>query len=176
MTRQGVSFGREAEKNDIAEAVGSNSNKSTPIQSAEKNTPIMGGKSKRGRKPIKDDKYITESMIQIEKYEQEMKDKQDTMSDAEYKRLYSKMSALKSRVKRKREAMWQKQSLSDFNSKFVKLATIIFEEIDINCRDDIMLGLIQKKARVRRAADPHVDGTKVTKTDFVKKLKEYMDD
>ena len=66
----------------------------------------MGGKSKRGRKPIKDDKYITESMIQIEKYEQEMKDKQDTMSETEYKRLYSKMSALKSRVKRKREAMW----------------------------------------------------------------------
>ena len=85
----------------------------------------MGGKSKRGRKPIKDDKYITESMIQIEKYEQEMKDKQDTMSETEYKRLYSKMSALKSRVKRKREAMWQKQSLSDFNTKFDSLAKII---------------------------------------------------
>ena len=138
--------------------------------------PIMGGKNKRGRKPIKDDKYITESMIQIEKYEQEMKDKQDTMSETEYKRLYSKMSALKSRVKRKREAMWQKQSLSDFNTKFDSLAKIIFEEIDINCRDEIMLGLAQKKARVRRAADPHVDGTKVTKTDFIKKLKEFMDD
>ena len=98
------------------------------------------------------------------------------MSETEYKRLYSKMSALKSRVKRKREAMWQKQSLSDFNTKFDSLAKIIFEEIDFNCRDEIMLGLAQKKARVRRAADPHVDGTKVTKTDFIKKLKEFMDD
>ena len=80
-------------------------------------------------------------MIQIEKYEQEMKDKQDTMSEADYKKLYSKMSALKSRVKRKREAMWQKQSLNDFNTKFMKLATIIFEEIDNNCRDEIMMGL-----------------------------------
>ena len=46
----------------------------------------------------------------------------------------------------------------------------------MNCRDEIMLGLAQKKARVRRAADPHADSTKVTKADFVKKLKEFMDD
>ena len=105
LTRQGT-FGKDQDQDDIAEVIGSKSNKSTPVHGMEKDTPIMGGKSKRGRKPIKDDKYITESMIQIEKYEQEMKDKQDTMSEAEYKRLYSKMSALKSRVKRKREAMW----------------------------------------------------------------------
>ena len=58
-----------------ADALGENSNKSTPVKGIEKDMPIMGGKNKRGRKPIKDDKYITESMIQIEKYEQEMKDK-----------------------------------------------------------------------------------------------------
>ena len=74
LTRQGT-FGKDQDQDDIAEIMGSKSNKSTPVHGMEKDTPIMGGKSKRGRKPIKDDKYITESMIQIEKYEQEMKDK-----------------------------------------------------------------------------------------------------
>ena len=72
-------------------------------------------KSKRGRKPVKDEIYIKESFKKISEWEAQLEKGKDTMDKDEYNKLYCKMSALKSRVKRKQEQMWQRSSVSSFN-------------------------------------------------------------
>lgn len=63
-------------------------------------------KSKRGRKPVKDEIYIRESFKKISDWEAELDKGKNEMKKEDYNKLYCKMSALKSRVKRKQEQMW----------------------------------------------------------------------
>ena len=66
--------------------------------------------NKRGRKPKGDQLYIEESIRQIALYEQELDQQEDGKPLGEIckrkSKLYAKMSALKSRVKRKQEQMF----------------------------------------------------------------------
>ncbi len=57
-------------------------------------------------------------MQKIQDWEKELEQKKDIMTEKEYKKLYSKKSALQSRVKRKQEQMWQRYSVKSFNKKF----------------------------------------------------------
>ena len=51
--------------------------------------------------------------------------KKKNMSEKELKDLYSKYSALKTRVKKRQEQVWQKQSNNSFEKKFKNLCQII---------------------------------------------------
>ena len=66
-------------------------------------------KNSRGRKPVQDIQYIENSIKTIEKYELQLADSRDgnkLMSKKDYDALYTKCSALKSRVKKRQEQMW----------------------------------------------------------------------
>ena len=117
-------------------------------------------KGRRGRKPKGDEIYIKESIRQIAIYEQEL-DAQDNEhgsskngggdaacyddSSKRKSKLYAKMSALKSRVKRKQEQMFQRQSVNEFNNRFKKLAKIIADELTCSCRDNTEMSLMMNK-------------------------------
>ena len=63
------------------------------------------------------------------------------MSEKEYKLLYSKKSALQSRVKRKQVEMWQKSSANDLKKRAEQLALIIYDELDSGSQDKFLANL-----------------------------------
>ena len=86
-------------------------------------------------------------MAQIEEYEREIAKMDKENKVEERKKLYCKMSALKARVKRRREAMWQSQTQSNFNTQFNKLANIIADCLEMAERDTVVNGLQAKKPK-----------------------------
>ena len=90
-------------------------------------------KNNRGRRPIKDKEYIEQSLETLQMYEDQIEaakrvstnSRKKKMSDKELKDLYCKYSALKTRVKKRQEQVWQKQSVDSFNKKFKNLCEII---------------------------------------------------
>ena len=128
-------------------------------------------KSKRGRKPVEDDIYIKQSIEKIAEWERQLDEEKDKMSDKEYKLLYSKKSALQSRVKRKQEQMWQKSSANDFKVKAEGLAKIIEEEIPQDSFDYFME---QLKIKNWQKLTPSKGTPKTRSLDFVKKLAEFI--
>ena len=82
--------------------------------------------------------------------------------------LYCKMSALKARVKRKREQMWQSQSMNNTSARFTRLAQIIGDELECGCREQVMAFLANKKSRkAGKQSQCTRQGTKILKKDFL---------
>ena len=69
------------------------------------------------------------------------------------------MSALKSRVKRKQEQMFQRQSVNEFNHRFKKLAKLITDELNCTCRDNIMSNL--KEDAAAQPCQHHSESTNI---------------
>ena len=89
------------------------------------------------------------------------------------------MSALKSRVKRKQEQMFQRQSVNEFNNRFKKLAKIIADELTCSCRDKITNLSSDTKDQAGSSAAPtsgqHTESTKIGKSDLLYRLVNSMD-
>ena len=98
------------------------------------------------------------------------------MSEKDRQKLYCKMSALKSRVKRKREQMWQKQSADDFNSKFERLCEIVAEELNCTCRDTLINCISSapsKRQKIIAKRDAHQMSSEISQAEFLAKVKEF---
>lgn len=101
-----------------------------------------------------------------------------TNIDAEEKRkLYCKMSALKARVKRRREQMWQRNTQTYFCNQFEKLTSIISDCLDCSCRDQVLKGILggvkKRKAQCLDKIQCKAT-TKITKKDFKEGLAKFI--
>ena len=71
---------------------------------------------RRGRKPVREDIYITESLAKIEMMEKRLAEEKNTLSSKERDELRNKASALRSRVNRKLEHKSFLQTLDVFKA------------------------------------------------------------
>lgn len=85
---------------------------------------------RRGRKPVKEDKYISDSLKSIAAMEQRLIDEKGSLTPDERDQLRNKASALRSRVNRKIEQRSFVSKLDDFKSQFSLLSSIMAEELD----------------------------------------------
>lgn len=98
-------------------------------------------KNFRGRKPVKDKAYIEERTRTIKEYEKQLEDHTEgikKMSEEAFKKLYIKCSALKTRVKKRREQMFMNQDKEQFGKQFKLLCEIITNHLDGEARNDVM--------------------------------------
>ena len=104
--------------------------------------------TRTGRKPTKDRIYIEKSIKQIEMYKEQLikLDEEDRVE--ERKKLYSKMSALQARVKRRREQIWQANTQKNFDTQFNKLVHIIADCLDYADREVICQAMVNKRKKV----------------------------
>ena len=92
--------------NDAIESAMAEFNKRTPDQ------------PKRGRKPVREDIYISGSLAKIDAMEGRLKAEKDTLTPKERDELRNKASALRSRVNRKLEHRTQLCKLDQFKETF----------------------------------------------------------
>ena len=71
---------------------------------------------RRGRKPVREDIYISESLAKIDAMEERLKKEKETLSSKERDELRNKASALRSRVNRKLEARSNQHKLEGFKT------------------------------------------------------------
>ena len=87
-------------------------------------------KPSKGRKPIREDIYISQSLEKISQMEQRLIDEKDTLTDKEKQMLRNKASALKTRVNAK---LGKKSLVSDIDFAKTQSATlfgILAQELD----------------------------------------------
>ena len=130
---------------------------------------------RRGRKPVREDVYITTSLQKIEKMERQLKDEAGRLTTKERDELRNKASALRSRVNRKLESRKNQSQLETMNARFSDLANLMIDEMDHDCRERIILKLAAKLAPTKRArqANPTYK-VKVNKQDILKVMKEFV--
>lgn len=93
---------------------------------------------RRGRKPVREDIYISDSLAKIEAMESRLVDEKATLSAKERDELRNKASALRSRVNRKLEHRSFMHKLETFKSQFTTLAGILADEMDVESRNRVM--------------------------------------
>lgn len=92
---------------------------------------------RRGRKPVREDIYIEESLKKINEMEGRMRDERDTLTSKEREELRNKASALRSRVNRKLEHRTFMRDLDIAKEQFEALGKFIVEEFDNQARERI---------------------------------------
>ena len=95
-------------------------------------------KSNRGRKAEPEHEYLVKSEKQINEWEEELKNKKGKVESKEYESLYNKMTALKSRVRKKVERRQVEITRDDSHSCFDKLSTLLSQLIEPECRERII--------------------------------------
>ena len=95
-------------------------------------------KSQRGRKAQDFDDYIQKSTEKIRQWEQELNENKGTYSQAEYEALYNKMTALKSRVRKKKEKANATSQMDRTKTTFIELSKLLSKAIEPSCRKKIM--------------------------------------
>lgn len=93
---------------------------------------------RRGRKPVREDIYISDSLKKIKDMESRLTNEKGTLTAKERDELRNKASALRSRVNRKLEHRKFQNKLELFQTQFCSLATILTDEMDEATRDRIM--------------------------------------
>ena len=101
---------------------------------------------KRGRKPVREDIYISESLEKINYMEARLQNERETLTPKERDELRNKASALRSRVNRKLEHRTQLVKLQDFKDHFKTLSKIMVDEMDGDTRDRVMTQLMTQIA------------------------------
>ena len=101
---------------------------------------------KRGRKPVREDIYISESLEKINTMEARLQNERDTLTSKERDELRNKASALRSRVNRKLEHRTQLVKLQDFKDQFKTLSKVMVDEMDGDTRDRVMTQLMAQSA------------------------------
>ena len=144
---------------------------------------------KRGRKPVREDIYISESLEKINFMEARLQNERDTLTTKQRDELRNKASALRSRVNRKLEHRTQLVKLHDFKDHFKTLSKIMVDEMDGDTRDRVMTQLNAQNAPSKSSAGGKVKGgarktakqqqaggvaSGTTKNDIIKKLKELI--
>ena len=144
---------------------------------------------KRGRKPVREDIYISESLEKINAMEARLQKERDTLTSKERDELRNKASALRSRVNRKLEHRTQLVKLQEFKDQFKTLSKIMVNEMDGDTRDRVMTQLMAQSAPSKISAGGKVKGgvrktakqpqsgsfaSGATKNDILKKLKELI--
>ena len=84
------------------------------------------------------------------------------MSEEQFKKLDIKCSALKTRVKKRREQMFMNQDKEQFSKQFKLLCEIITNHLDGDSRNDVMDVLTQQK------------NSNTTKAQLRQTMKDYM--
>ena len=79
-------------------------------------------KSQRGRKAQNFDDYIQKSTEKIQKWEAELNENKGKINQAEYEALYNKMTALKSRVRKKKEKANATNQMDRTKTTFMELS------------------------------------------------------
>ena len=96
---------------------------------------------KRGRKPVREDIYISTSLEKIEEMEKRLIEQKGKLSAKERDELRNKASALRSRVKRKIEQRSCLNELSTAKAQFAKFIGVVNEELSGEARARIMHNL-----------------------------------
>jgi hypothetical protein len=106
-------------------------NDAPPIISADESrnevsvAPSQASKASRGRRPIEDTKYISESRAKIRGWKIELK-RRGLSKDAK-KSLTNKISALESRISKRQETNALKSTVTERRARFEQLATLIVD-------------------------------------------------
>ena len=95
-------------------------------------------KSQRGRKAQNYDDYIKKSEEKIQKWEAELAKNKGVYITATYDALYNKMTALKSRVRKKKEKANATNQMDRTKTTFIELSKLLSKAIEPSCRKKIM--------------------------------------
>ena len=95
-------------------------------------------KSQRGRKAQNYDEYINKSTEKIETWETELAANRGNYSQTQYEALYNKMTALKSRVRKKKEKANATSQMDRTKTTFWELSKLLSKAIEPSCRKKIM--------------------------------------
>ena len=95
-------------------------------------------KPKRGRKPVREDIYISESLAKIEMMETSMIVEKEMLTQNEREELRNTASTLRSRVNRKLEHRTFMRDLENAKIQFYKLTSILTNEIGTEGRDRVI--------------------------------------
>ena len=126
------------------------------------------GQPRRGRKPVKEDVYITSSLVKIDEMEARLVNEKATLTPDERDQLRNKASALRSRVNRKLEHRNFNSKLANVLEQFEAISQIIAEEMDSDTRKRCMSRLAGNPEKRANTSASH------SKADFVKRAKEFV--
>ena len=109
-------------------------------------------KPRRGRKPVREDKYIQESLEKIAAMEKRLEDEAESLTDKEKESLRNTASALRSRLNRKLEKKSLQMDLQNAQDQFSVLAEILMDEItSVKARERVSEKM--KKAQMQKASN-----------------------
>ena len=145
---------------------------------------------KRGRKPVREDIYISTSLAKIEEMEQRLQNERSSLTTKQRDELRNKASALRSRVNRKLEHRTQVDKLDKFNKNFETLSSIMINEMDKETRDRVMAQFLVMSSASSKSVAANKSGRKASTSrannsantvsgtstkDLLKKLKELIE-
>jgi len=108
-------------------------------------------KPRRGRKPVREDVYIQESLEKIAAMEKRLVDEAESLSEKEKESIRNTASALRSRLNRKLEKKSLEMDLRNAEDQFSLLAEIMTDELtSAKARERVFEKM--KKAQMQKAS------------------------